>query len=222
MERALRRASEGRADRLGRRGAAARAGRCSAKRHRHRDRTGRRHPSGRDRIRPRTWRRYSLTGVAEPSQRDCRDRGSGAAHSRPRPIERTGTFSAPVPFEEPLAPHGIRRSKDPARFQIFELRSVMPELSVTTTGNCAPAIDPANTVAGLLINDTVSWRLLDDRVQIAFTPHMTSEVVFVSPPAQAAGPAFVAGPQSLSVKRMVAFGRTCICSLKSMTSLSPV
>src|SRR3989442_12106267 len=107
----------------------------------------------------------------ESAKRDSRDRRRRTGRSRPRPIERPGPFG-PGPFEEPLAPHGIRRSKDPAKFQTFELRSVMPELSVTMTGNWPPATDPAATMGGLPVNVTTSWALPAGWVQVAVTPHM--------------------------------------------------
>src|SRR5207247_11447550 len=47
--------------------------------------------------------------------------------------------------------YGIRRSLDPDTFQGLPERSVTPELSVTTTGNPAPAIDPVETMLGLAV-----------------------------------------------------------------------
>src|SRR6266545_147466 len=57
---------------------------------------------------------------------------------------------------------------------------------------------------------------------VALVPQTMSATVLVLPPLHAAGPAFVAFPQSLSVTRIVAPVAIDIDSLKSMTSLSPV
>src|SRR5947209_19526319 len=91
---------------------------------------------------------------------------------------------------------------------------VMPEESVTTTGNCAPLTDPGATIDGLP-NMTIASSVLGPlgpvcTVQVALVPQMMSATVLVFPPLQTAGPALVAGPQSLSVSRMTAFAGTAI------------
>ena len=58
-------------------------------------------------------------------------------------------------------------------------------------------------------------------MQVALVPQMMSATVLLFPPLQIAGPALVAGPQSLSVRRMRAFTSTAIAWLKSMITLSP-
>src|SRR5207244_5602766 len=101
----------------------------------------------------------------------------------------------------------------------------MPEESVTTTGNCAPLTDPGATIEGLP-NMTIASSVLGPlgpvcTVQVALVPQMMSATVLLFPPLQIAGPALVAGPQSLSVRRMRAFTSTAIAWLKSMITLSP-
>ena len=72
-----------------------------------------------------------------------------------------------------------------------------------TTGNCAPLTEPGATIDGLEVIVTTS-RLFGPlgpvpRVHVALVPQMMSETVGAFPPAHAAGPALVTGPQSLSV-----------------------
>src|SRR5689334_8325204 len=67
--------------------------------------------------------------------------------------------------------------------------------------------------------------VLSCRVQVALTlvpPQMMSATVFVVAPLQRAEPAFVAGPQSLSVTRMIASDARVIDLLNSIASRSPV
>src|SRR5207245_10109193 len=89
---------------------------------------------------------------------------------------------------------------------------VIPEESVTTTGNCAAAPDPGATIDGLA-NMTIASSVPGPlgpacTVQVALLPQTMSATVLVFPPLHIAGPALVAGPQSLSVSRMWAFTRT--------------
>src|SRR5438552_15272345 len=96
---------------------------------------------------------------------------------------------------------------------------VMPEESDTTTGNCSPLTDPGATIDGLP-NMTIASSVLGPlgpvcTVQVALVPQMMSATVFVFAPLQTAGPALVAGPQSLSVSRMTAFARTGIDGVSS-------
>src|SRR2546425_3479091 len=124
----------------------------------------------------------------------------------------------------------MTRSAEPARFHALPLRSVMPELSVMTTGYCAPAVLPAATMVGLPVIVMVSVSFVCASVllvQVALVVQTMSATVFVWPPEQLAGPAWVAGPQSLSVSRIVAVDEMDIpqtvqpVSRNKMTNLSP-
>src|SRR5207245_9302159 len=97
-------------------------------------------------------------------------------------------------------------------FHAALLAFVMPDESVTTTGNCAPLTDPGATIDGLP-NMTIASSVLGPlgplcTVQVALVPQMMSATVLVLPPVQIAGPAFVAGPASLSVSLTTAFATT--------------
>src|SRR2546422_3332765 len=100
------------------------------------------------------------------------------------------------------------------RSQTLPLRSVMPEVSVTTTGNCAPGVEPAAIGFGVVVIVMVSFVAPTSSAHVALVPQMMSATVFEVDPLQVAGPAFVAVPQSLSVTRMTAFDARVICSLK--------
>src|SRR6266511_516131 len=118
--------------------------------------------------------------------------------------KRTGTPKGPGPQDPlPRPPYGTSRSAEPARFQLLPLWSVTPCESVTTTGNCAPATEPAATIVGFAVIVTLRVSRSVLRVQVAFVPQMMSATVFVLPPEHAAGPMFVAFPQSLSVTRKI-------------------
>src|SRR2546425_6553377 len=96
----------------------------------------------------------------------------------------------------------------------------MPLVSVTTTGDCAFAVEPAATIVGLPVR-VIESSVLDPAgpacsVQVAFVPQMMSAAVFVFPPVHAAGPLWLGFPQSLSVTRTTAFAATDIASLKSI------
>ena len=110
-------------------------------------------------------------------------------------------------------------------FHAVLLVFVIPEESVTTTGNCAPATDPGATIDGLA-NMTIASSVPGPlgpacTVQVALLPQMMSATVLVLPPVHIAGPALVAGPQSLSVSLMRACTSTVIAWLKSMMTVSP-
>jgi len=103
---------------------------------------------------------------------------------------------------------------------------VMPEESVTTTGNCAPLTDPGATIEGLP-NMTIASSVLGPlgpvcTVQVALVPQMMSATVFESAPLHEAGPVFNAVPQSLSVTRITALDAMLIASLNVIDNLSPV
>src|SRR5437773_1250521 len=103
----------------------------------------------------------------------------------------------------------ITRSAEPSRFQPLLLRSVIPELSVTTTGSWRPGNHPTATVDGAVVR-VIATSVLGPfgplwRMQTAFVPHLISATVFLCAPAHWAGPEFVAVPQSLSVSWMTAF-----------------
>src|SRR5437867_3387416 len=132
-------------------------------------------------------------------------------------------------------------SFEPAMFHELPDRSVMPDESVMTTGYCAPALLPAELMVGLPV--IVMLRSPFDmdtpltvpffEVQVAFVPQTMSATVLVWPPEQVAGPLCVAGPQSLSVTRIVAVGETdmphvvphepspVLVSVKSISTWSP-
>src|SRR5438309_930861 len=101
----------------------------------------------------------------------------------------------------------------------------MPWLSVTTTGYCAPAVEPADTKVGLpfivMTSSVFAPAGPDCTTQLAFVAQMMSATVFVLPPLHVAGPAWVAVPQSLSVTRITAFAAMDMASLKSTKILSP-
>ena len=107
------------------------------------------------------------------------------------------------------------------RSQTLPLRSVMPELSVTTTENCAPVVDPAETMlGGVLVIVIVMTVEVVSRVQVAFVPQMMSTTVFEVEPVQPCGPVLSGAPQSLSVTRITEFDAMLICSLKPSDNLS--
>src|SRR5437763_1781293 len=101
-------------------------------------------------------------------------------------------------------------------------RSVMPDESVTTSGNCAPAVEPAAMMAGPEVIVIKIVLVVVSSVHVALVPQMMSATVFDVEPRQFAGPAFVAVPQSLSVTRITAVGETLIFSLKAIWTLSPL
>src|SRR2546430_6059920 len=102
----------------------------------------------------------------------------------------------------------------------------MPTESVTTTGYWAALVDPGVTMDGLPVICTTTSVLTPFgpfwRVQVALEPQTTSATVLVLPPLQKGkGPAFVAGPQSLSVTRITALPASETATLKSIVTLSP-
>src|SRR5438093_10555211 len=92
----------------------------------------------------------------------------------------------------PVAPEAVRSHALP-------LRSVIPELSVMTTGYCAPATLPAATMVGLPVIVTTSRLFVCSTVlvvQVAFVLQTMSAAVFVLPAGEAGGAAWVGGPQA--------------------------
>src|SRR5207253_11462039 len=106
----------------------------------------------------------------------------------------------------------ISRSGDPKRSHWLLLRSLMPELSVTTTGSWTPATEPGAIVVRLPKSVTASSVFSPlgpaRSVHVALVPPVVSTTEFAFGPEHAAGPAFVAAPQSLSANRIDAFGAT--------------
>ena len=96
--------------------------------------------------------------------------------------------------------------------------SATPELSVTISGNWAPATEPAATVVGDEVIVMFSPFVMVSYEHVALVPQTMSATVLVVPPEHVGGPDWVvvlpAVAQSLSVIRMTAFGATLMASLK--------
>src|SRR5207302_2500143 len=118
------------------------------------------------------------------------------------------------------------RSPEPTTFHALPERSVIPALSVTTSGNWAPATAPLATMDGFAVIVMSTWLFVPPgpscKRHVAFNAHAMSATVLVFAPVHAAGPLLCAAPQSLSVTRMIALLAIDIGSEKLIVSLSPV
>src|SRR5438876_1901172 len=132
---------------------------------------------------------------------------------------------AEVEVGPPLDAKGsMRRSGEPGKFHGFPPPPI-PVTSVTISGSWAPAADPVATAMGAPVT-VMNSRVFEplgpaSTAQVAFVAQTTSATVFVFPPVHTAGAVLVAGPQSLSVKRITGLPDRLIATLKSKVMESP-